>query len=163
MVGVAADGLRFRQNYHVKGNIMASKNSASAVWSGDLKTGKGKISTRSTSLVSAPYDFRTRFEGAPGTNPEELIGAAHAACFSMALSGELGNAKMTADEIKTTATVTLDFINGAPTVTAIHLDLTASIPGATDAAFQAAAATAKANCPISRLLKADITLTATLV
>ncbi|MEO6301128.1 MAG: OsmC family peroxiredoxin [Paracoccaceae bacterium] len=142
---------------------MASKNSASAVWSGDLKTGTGKISTRSASLSAVPYDFRTRFEGAAGTNPEELIGAAHAACFSMALSGELGNAKMTADEIKTTATVTLDFINGAPTVTAIHLDLTASIPGATDAAFQAAAATAKANCPISRLLKAEITLTAKLV
>ena len=142
---------------------MASKNSASAVWSGDLKTGKGKISTRSASLTGAAYDFRTRFEGAAGTNPEELIGAAHAACFSMALSGELGKAQMTADEIRTTATVTLDFIDGAPTVTAIHLDLTASIPGATDAAFQAAAATAKANCLISRLLKADITLTAKLV
>ncbi len=142
---------------------MAITNSASAVWSGDLKSGTGKISTRSSVLVAAPYDFRKRFEGAAGTNPEELIGAAHAACFSMALSGELGNAGMTADEIKTIATVTLDFIGGAPTVTAIHLDLTASIPGASDAAFQAAAATAKTNCPISRLLKTEITLTAKLV
>ena len=142
---------------------MATKNSASAVWSGDLKSGTGQISTRSSSLSAAPYDFRKRFEGAPGTNPEELIAAAHAACFSMALSGELGSHGMTAESIATTATVTLDFIGGAPTVTTIHLDLTAKIPGATDAAFQAAAAGAKANCPISRLLKAEITLSAKLV
>lgn len=143
---------------------MALVNSASAIWSGDLKTGEGHISTRSSTLVAAPYDFRKRFEGAAGTNPEELIGAAHAACFSMALSGELGGAGLVATEIKTTATVTLEFIDGAPTVTKIHLDLTASIPGATDAVFQAAATTAKVNCPISRLLKAaEITLTAVLV
>ena len=141
---------------------MATTNSASAIWSGDLKSGAGQISTRSTTLMAAPYDFRKRFEGADGTNPEELIGAAHAACFSMALSGELGNAKLEAEEIRTTATVTLDFIGGAPTVTKIHLDLSAKIPGATDAAFQAAAAAAKAGCPISRLLKAEITLTAVL-
>ena len=142
---------------------MALTNSASAVWSGDLKSGAGKISTRSATLISAPYDFRKRFEGADGTNPEELIGAAHAACFSMALSGELGKASLTADEIKTTATVTLEFVDGAPTVTKIHLDLVAKIPGATDAAFQKAAADAKAGCPISRLLKAaEITLTAKL-
>ena len=142
---------------------MATKNSASAVWSGDLKSGTGQISTRSSSLTAAPYDFRKRFEGAPGTNPEELIAAAHAACFSMALSGELGNNGMTAESIATTATVTLDFPGGVATVTAIHLDLTAKIPGATDAAFQAAAAGAKANCPISRLLKAEITLSTKLV
>ena len=142
---------------------MATKNSASAVWSGDLKSGTGQISTRSSSLTAAPYDFRKRFEGAPGTNPEELIAAAHAACFSMALSGELGNNGMTAESIATTATVTLDFPGGVATVTAIHLDLTAKIPGATDAAFQAAAAEAKANCPISRLLKAEITLSTKLV
>lgn len=141
---------------------MALTNSASAIWSGDLKTGAGQISTRSATLAAAPYDFRKRFEGAEGTNPEELIGAAHAACFSMALSGELGKAGLVADEIKTTATVTLDFIDGAPTVTKIHLDLTAKIPGATDEAFQAAAAAAKAGCPISRLLKAEISLTAVL-
>jgi len=140
---------------------MASTNSASAHWSGDLKTGTGTISTRSSSLSKAPYDFRKRFEGAPGTNPEELIGAAHAACFSMALSGELEKAGMTAEAIDTTATVTLDFIDGAPTVTKIHLDRTARIPGGDDAKFQAAAGGAKANCPISRLLKAaEITLTA---
>jgi len=141
---------------------MATTNSASAIWTGDLKTGEGKISTRSATLVSATYDFRKRFEGADGTNPEELIAAAHAACFSMALSAELAKADLTATEIKTTATATLDFIDGAPTVTKVHLDLTATIPTATDEAFQAAAAAAKAGCPISRLLKADVSLTAVL-
>ncbi len=143
---------------------MAVRNMASAHWSGDLKGGKGQISTASGALSGLPYDFRKRFEGEAGTNPEELIGAAHAACFSMALSGELGKAGMTADAIDTTATVTLDFIDGAPTVTKIHLDLKAKIPGADAAAFQTAAAGAKANCPISRLLKAaEITLDAALV
>ncbi len=143
---------------------MAIKNSASAHWAGDLKSGKGQISTASGGLSGLPYDFRKRFEGEKGTNPEELIGAAHAACFSMALSGQLGNAGMTAEAIDTTATVTLDFIDGAPTVTKIHLDLKARIPGASDAAFQKAAADAKAGCPISRLLKAaEITMDAKLV
>lgn len=141
---------------------MALTNSASAQWTGDLKSGAGKISTRSGTLVAAPYDYRKRFEGAPGTNPEELIAAAHSACFSMALSAELGNVGLVATEIATTATVTLDFIGGAPTVTKVHLDLTAKIPGADDAKFQAAAAAAKTGCPISRLLKAEITLTAKL-
>jgi osmotically inducible protein OsmC len=141
---------------------MGSKNAASAVWSGDLKTGKGQISTRSDAFKDLAYDFRKRFEGAEGTNPEELIGAAHAACFTMALSGELGKANLTADKLETTATVTLDFIDGAPTVTNIHLEVSASIPGAADAAFQEAAASAKANCPISRLLNTDITMTAKL-
>ena len=141
---------------------MASTNNAFATWTGDLKSGEGHISTRSSTLVSAAFDFRKRFEGADGTNPEELIAAAHAACFSMALSGELGKAGLTATQIKTIATATLDFIDGAPTVTKMHLDLTASIPTATEDAFQAAAAAAKAGCPISRLLKAEITLTAVL-
>lgn len=141
---------------------MALTNSASAIWTGNLKTGQGHISTRSATLVSAPYDFRKRFEGADGTNPEELIAAAHAACFSMALSGELEKAGLTATEIRTKATATLEFIDGAATVTKIHLDLTAVIPTATDAAFQAAAAAAKAGCPISRLLKAEKTMTAVL-
>lgn len=142
---------------------MASKNAASAVWSGDLKTGAGKISTKSTALSDVPYDFKKRFEGEAGTNPEELIGAAHAACFSMALSGELEKAGMKAQEIATTATVTLDFPNGAPTVTAIHLDLHAKIEGADKAAFEKAAGDAKANCPISRLLAAaEITMDAKL-
>jgi osmotically inducible protein OsmC len=142
---------------------MAIVNSASAQWSGDLKSGTGSISTRSASLKGMPYDFKKRFEGAAGTNPEELIGAAHAACFSMALSGELEKAGLTATEINTTASVTMDFPGGAATVTAIHLDLAAKIPGASAAAFQAAAEGAKANCPISRLLKAEITLSAKLL
>ncbi len=141
---------------------MATTNSASAQWTGDLKTGTGTISTRSSTLSEAPYDFRKRFEGADGTNPEELIAAAHAACFTMALSAELGKASLIAEDLKTTATATLDFIDGAPTITKVHLDLTASIPDATDEAFQAAAASAKANCPISRLLTAEVTLTAVL-
>ena len=142
---------------------MATTNTAHAVWAGDLKTGTGHISTKSSTLASVAYDFRRRFEGAPGTNPEELIAAAHAACFSMALSAELGKHSMVADEIKTVATVSMDMIDGAPTVTLVHLDLTAKIPNATNDAFQTAAATAKAECPISRLLKADVTLTATLI
>ncbi len=142
---------------------MALKNTANAHWSGDLKTGKGVVSTGSGALDKLPYDFRKRFEGEPGANPEELIGAAHAGCFSMALSGELGKADLRADSIDTVATVTLDFIDGSPTVTKIHLDLSARIPGATDAAFQKAAADAKAGCPISRLLKAEITMEAKLL
>lgn len=142
---------------------MAMKRKANAVWNGDLKTGTGKVSTQSKALSNLPYDFKMRFEDSPGTNPEELIGAAHAGCFSMALSGELEKAGLVADEIATIATVTLDFPDGAATVTTIHLELTAKIPGATDAAFQKAAADAKTNCPISRLLKAEITLTAKLV
>ena len=142
---------------------MALTNSATAAWAGDLKTGTGAISTRSATLAAAAYDFRKRFEGAEGTNPEELIAAAHAACFSMALSAELGKAGMTADKIDTTATVTLEFVGEAPTVTKIHLDLTATIPNADPAAFHTAAEDAKANCPISRLLAAaTITLDAKL-
>lgn len=141
---------------------MALTNTATAHWAGDLKTGKGKISTGSGALDGLPYDFRKRFEGEKGSNPEELIGAAHAGCFSMALSAELGKAGLTADAIDTKATVTLDFIDGAPTVTKVHLDLTARIPGASTEAFMAAANGAKANCPISRLLKAEITMEARL-
>ncbi|MFN3938127.1 MAG: OsmC family protein [Gemmobacter sp.] len=142
---------------------MAMTNSARAVWKGNLKGGAGTISTRSDAMRDVSYDFRKRFEGAEGTNPEELIAAAHAGCFSMALSAELEKAGMTADRIDTTASATLDFIDGAPTVTKIHLDLKATIPGADEAAFRRAAEGAKANCPISRLLKAEITMTANLV
>ncbi len=142
---------------------MAMKRRANAVWSGDLKTGTGHVSTGSKALSDLPYDFKMRFADAPGTNPEELIGAAHAGCYSMALSGELEKTGNVAEEIATTATVTLDFPDGVPTVTVIHLDLTAKIPGMSDEAFQAAAASAKANCLISRLLSAaEITLTAKL-
>ncbi len=142
---------------------MAITNAASAHWAGNLKAGAGTIATRSGALSGVSYDFRKRFEGAGGTNPEELIGAAHAACYSMALSGQLEAAGMVADAIDTTATVTMEFIDGAPTVTKIHLDLTALIPGADAAVFQTAAANAKAGCPISRLLAAaEITLDAKL-
>jgi osmotically inducible protein OsmC len=136
---------------------------ASAVWNGSLKEGKGTISTDSKTLSNAQYSFSTRFENGVGTNPEELIAAAHAGCFSMALSGQLGAAGMTAESIETTAAVTLDKLEAGFTITKVHLDVTAKIPGADAAAFEKAAQNAKAGCPISRLLKAEITMTAKLV
>ncbi|MBS1910672.1 MAG: OsmC family protein [Bacteroidetes bacterium] len=139
------------------------KRKASAVWNGGLKDGRGVISTESNVLSNTQYSFSTRFENGIGTNPEELIGAAHAGCFSMALSGELGNAGMTAESIDTTATVTLEKTDAGFTVTGIHLDVTATIPGADPDAFQAAADNAKAGCPIARLLNAPITMEARLV
>lgn len=136
---------------------------ASAIWNGSLKEGKGTISTDSKVLSNAQYSFSTRFENGIGTNPEELIAAAHAGCFSMALSGQLGNAGMTAESIETTAAVTLEKTDAGFTVTKVHLDVSAKIPGANAAAFETAAQNAKAGCPISRLLKAEITMTAKLV
>ncbi len=136
---------------------------ASAIWIGDLKTGKGSISTETGVLSNAPYGFTARFENGPGTNPEELIGAAHAGCFSMALSAQLGNANLKADKIETAATVTMDKLDQGWTVTAVHLDVKAKIPGADQAAFEKAANDAKAGCPISRLLNAKITMNAQLV
>ncbi len=136
---------------------------ASAIWTGSLKEGKGKISTDSKVLNNAQYSFSTRFEDGIGTNPEELIAAAHAGCFSMALSGQLGNAGMTAESIETTAAVTLEKTDAGFTITKVHLDVAAKIPGANQAAFDTAAQNAKAGCPISRLLKAEITMTAKLV
>lgn len=138
------------------------KRKASAVWEGGLKDGKGTISTDSGVLENTQYSFSTRFEEGKGTNPEELIAAAHAGCFSMALSGQLGNAGLTAERINTSAAVTLEKTDAGFTVTAVHLEVTAKIPGATDEAFQTAAGNAKAGCPISRLLKAEITMNATL-
>lgn len=138
------------------------KRKASAEWSGGLKDGKGTVSTDSGVLSGTSYSFTTRFEDQPGTNPEELIAAAHAGCFSMALSGQLGNRGMTADSIKTTATLTMDKLEAGWTITAIHLDVTASIPGADKAKFEEAANAAKAGCPISRLLNANITMEARL-
>src|SRR5262245_4762190 len=138
------------------------KRTGSAVWKGGLKDGKGEVSTGSGALKSLPYSFTTRFEDAPGTNPEELIGAAHAGCFSMALSGQLGNMGMTAQSIATNATVTMEKLEGGWTVTAVHLDVTATIPGADAGAFQKAAQNAKTGCPISRLLNAKITMDAKL-
>ena len=136
---------------------------ASAVWKGNLKEGKGTISTDSGVLSTTPYSFSTRFEDARGTNPEELIAAAHAGCFTMALSAQLGNAGITAENLETTAAVTLEKLEAGFTVTKVHLDLTARIPGVDKAAFEKAAQDAKAGCPISRLLKAEITLTTHLV
>jgi osmotically inducible protein OsmC len=136
---------------------------ASAVWNGSLKEGKGTISTESKVLSNAQYSFSTRFENGIGTNPEELIAAAHAGCFTMALSAQLGNAGITPESLETTAAVTLEKLEAGFTVTKVHLDVTAKIPGADAAAFEKAAANAKAGCPISRLLKAEITMTAKLV
>ena len=135
---------------------------ASAVWQGNLKGGKGTISTASGTLASAQYSFGTRFENGVGTNPEELIAAAHAGCFSMAFSAQLGEAGLTPDRVETTATVTLEKTANGFEVTKSHLDMKAKIPGATQEAFDKAANNAKAGCPISKLLKAEITLTAKL-
>jgi osmotically inducible protein OsmC len=135
---------------------------ASAVWNGSLKEGKGTISTESGVLSNAQYSFSTRFENGKGTNPEELIGAAHAGCFTMALSAQLGNAGITPESLETTATVSLEKLEAGFTITKVHLDVAARIPGVDKDAFDKAVANAKAGCPISRLLKADITLTATL-
>ena len=136
---------------------------ASAVWNGSLREGKGTISTESGVLSNTRYSFSTRFENERGTNPEELIAAAHAGCFTMALSGQLGNAGMTPESLETTASVTLEKLEAGFTISKIHLDVSARIPGADQAAFAKAAANAKAGCPISRLLKAEITMTAQLV
>lgn len=138
------------------------KSKASAVWKGGLKDGLGHINANSGVLQDVPYSFKTRFEGADGTNPEELIGAAHAGCFSMALSMILGDAGFMPESIATEATVTLEKKDGAFTITKVHLDVTARVPGASDEAFQEAAENAKAGCPVSRLLNADISMEARL-
>ena len=134
----------------------------SAVWQGGLKDGKGTVSTESGVLSNIQYSFGSRFESGVGTNPEELIGAAHAGCFSMALSGELGKLNMTAQSISTTASVKLEVGASGASVTEIHLDTTAKIPGADKVAFDKAANNAKAGCPISKLLNAKITMDAKL-
>jgi len=137
---------------------------ASAVWHGTIKEGNGKISTESGVLKDTQYSFHTRFEDGKGTNPEELIAAAHAGCFTMALSGQLTNAKLTPESLDTTAEVTMDKTDAGPTVTKIHLTTRAKVPGASKEAFETAANNAKTGCPISRLLKAaEITLDAQLV
>ena len=138
------------------------KRSANAVWKGDLKTGTGTMSTQSGVLKDAAYSFATRFEEKPGSNPEELIAAAHAGCFSMAFSAELSKVGLTPESIETTAEVTLEPVDGKPTVTRSHLKTRARIPGADQANFDGAAATAKAGCPISRLLNTNVTMEATL-
>lgn len=134
------------------------KKTASAHWQGGIKDGKGTISTESGVLKDSPYGFNTRFEDKPGTNPEELIGAAHAGCFSMALSKELGDAGMTAESIDTKAQVTLEKVEGGFEISAVHLTLRAKIPGAERAAFEKAVEAAKTGCSVSKVLNATITL-----
>jgi osmotically inducible protein OsmC len=134
---------------------------ASAVWKGGLKDGKGTVSSTSGVLSNTPYSFATRFENSPGTNPEELIAAAHAGCFSMALSAQLGNAGLTAESINTTATLSLEKLDSGFTITAVHLDVV-RVPKADDAAFQKAAENAKSGCPVSKVLNAKITMSAKL-
>ena len=141
---------------------MSIKKTASAHWAGDLKTGIGSISTETGVLRDAPYGFKARFEGGKGTNPEELIGAAHAGCFSMALSMILGDAGLKADSIDTKAEVTLDQVEGGFAITAVHLILKAKIPGATQQQFDELTKKAKEDCPVSKVLNAKITLDATL-
>jgi osmotically inducible protein OsmC len=138
------------------------QRTATAVWTGSLKEGKGAISTQSGVLNEAPYSFVTRFENGKGTNPEELIAAAHAGCFTMALSAQLGTMNFTPQSLRTTATLSLEKLDAGWTISKIHLDLNARIPGISKEAFDTAAASAKSNCPVSRLLKAEITLTASL-
>src|SRR6478735_5147366 len=134
------------------------KTQGSAQWQGGIKDGRGAISTKSGALASYPYGFASRFEGKPGTNPEELIGAAHAGCFTMALSLILGEAGLTAETMETTAEVTLDKVADGYAITAVHLILKAKVPGADQAKFEALAGKAKAGCPVSKLLNAEITL-----
>ncbi|AWI74908.1 OsmC family peroxiredoxin [Parazoarcus communis] len=138
------------------------KRSASAVWTGDLKQGKGSISTQSGILEDAQYGFNTRFEDGPGTNPEELIAAAHAGCFTMALSAQLGVAGITAERLETKASVTLDKTGDDFTITAVHLVLRAKIPGTDRQTFESIADKAKTGCPVSKVLNATITLESTL-
>lgn len=138
------------------------KSKGSAVWNGGFKDGRGTISTASGVLSSVGYAVGSRFEGDSGTNPEELIAAAHAACFSMALSAQLGGASLVAEQIRTAATVTLEKSDDGYTISAVHLDVNARIPGADPGAFQDAANKAKAGCPVSKVLKATITMDAKL-
>ncbi len=138
------------------------RRKASALWQGGLKDGKGTISTDSKVLSDTQYSFSTRFEEGIGTNPEELIAAAHAGCFSMALSAQLGEAGLTAESIRTTASVRLEKTDTGFTITSVHLDVTARVPGADRGAFETAANNAKAGCPVSKVLKAEITMEARL-
>jgi osmotically inducible protein OsmC len=138
------------------------KRNASAVWQGDLKQGKGSVSTASGVLSNTQYSFATRFENGVGTNPEELLAAAHAGCFAMALSGQLGAAGLTAERIDVTATISLDKGDGGWGITESHLELKAKIPGATKEAFETATNNAKAGCPVSKLYNTKITLNAQL-
>ena len=139
------------------------KRTAQAKWQGDLKSGSGAISTASGTLASTPYSFQTRFEEGKGTNPEELLAAAHAGCFTMAVSSQLTNAGLKAESLETTCTVTLEQKDGSFAITESHLEMRAKIPGATAEAFEKATQAAKAGCPVSKLYNTNITLDAKLV
>jgi osmotically inducible protein OsmC len=149
-----------RGAHFLTGGFMERK--AGAVWKGGLKDGKGTVTTSSGVLTNTAYSFSTRFENEKGTNPEELIAAAHAGCFSMALSAQLGNAGMKPETISTEAVLTLEKLDAGFTITKIHLDVKAKVPGADAAAFQKAAENAKSGCPVSKVLKAEITMNAQL-
>ena len=138
------------------------ERTASAVWNGSLKEGRGTITTQSGVLSDAPYSFVTRFENGKGTNPEELIAAAHAGCFTMALSAQLGTMNFTPQSLRTSAKLTLEKLDAGWTISKIHLDVSARVPGISASAIESAAASAKASCPVSRLLKAEITIDANL-
>lgn len=138
------------------------KRTASAQWRGDLKSGSGTVSSASGVLSQSPYSFHTRFEDKAGTNPEELLAAAHAGCFSMALSAQLGQAGLTAESIETTCAISLEKLGDGFAITESHLDLKARVPGASQEAFDRAVQAAKTGCPVSKLFKTNITLTATL-
>jgi lipoyl-dependent peroxiredoxin len=150
----------FKNFEAVRRDIMQRK--ASAVWQGDLKTGKGSISTDSGVLKQVQYSFSTRFENGVGTNPEELLAAAHAGCFTMALSAQLGGAGLTAQKLETTATVSLEKVGDGFSITKSHLDLVARVPGADKAKFDAAVKAAETGCPVSKLFKAEISVSARL-
>jgi osmotically inducible protein OsmC len=138
------------------------KRSAQAQWSGDLKSGTGSVSTASGTLSKTPYSFHSRFEEGKGTNPEELLAAAHAGCFTMAVSAQLANAGLKADSLDTACTITLDKKDGSFGITESHIELKAKIPGATQQVFDQAVQAAKAGCPVSKLFNTNITLTASL-
>ena len=138
------------------------KRTAQAHWSGDLKSGAGSLTTATGTLSNKAYSFHSRFEEGQGTNPEELLAAAHAGCFTMAVSSQLAKAGLKADSIDTTCTITLEQKDGHPTITESHLELRATIPGATQQAFDQATQAAKSGCPVSKLFNTNITLTATL-
>jgi len=139
------------------------KRTAKAQWRGDLKSGSGTVSTASGVLSDSPYSFHTRFEDGKGTNPEELLAAAHAGCFSMALSAQLAQAGLTAESIDTNCTISLEKQPDGFAITASHLDLKARVPNATREAFDKAVEAAKTGCPVSKLYKANITLTSELL
>ena len=151
--------LRTRPERHISSNM---KRKGSAVWRGGIKTGEGTVSTESGVLSDVGYSFAKRFGDEPGTNPEELIGAAHAGCFSMAFSGQLGAAGFEAEKIETTAIVTVENVEGGFAITKVHLDVQATVPNLDDSQFQEIAKKAKEGCPVSKLLKADITMDAKL-